>query len=92
MPLKSMKSSVLPFADSVPTPRMPSSTVSKCPGGAETRFANELLRGPCSKPGLWIFEMRPDLAEKRSDRKIKDIGVYLEETLYLVVILDIPVN
>ena len=88
MPLKSMKSSVLPFADSVPAPRTPSSTVSKCPGGAGTRFANELLRGPCSKPGLWIFEMRPDLAEKRSDRKIKDIGVYLEETLYLVVMLD----
>ena len=87
-----MKSSILPFADSVPAPRTPSSIVSKCPGGAGTRFANELLRGPCSKPGLWIFEMRPDLAEKRSDRKIKDIGVYLEETLYLVVILDIPVN
>ena len=42
------------------------------------------LRGPPPKPGLWIFEMRPDLVEKCSDQKNKDIGVNLEEALDLV--------
>ena len=43
------------------------------------------MRGPPPKPGLWIFEMRPDRVEKWSDRKNKDIGVDLEEALDLVV-------
>ena len=46
------------------------------------------LRGPRPKPGLWIFEMRPDLAKKRSDRKIEDIGLDPEEALDLVVKLN----
>ena len=32
--------------------------------------------------------MRPDLVKNWSDRKIEDIGVDLEETLYLVVKLN----
>ena len=46
------------------------------------------MRGPRPKPGLWIFEMRPDLAKKRSDRKIEDIGLDPEEALDLVVKLN----
>ena len=45
-------------------------------------------RGPRPKPGLWILEMRRDLVQKRSDRKIEDIGVDLEESLELVVKLN----
>ena len=39
------------------------------------------LRGPRPKSELWIFEMRPDLMKKWSDRKNKDIGVDLDKAL-----------